>query len=256
MRINLIPMAGEGQRYRQAGYSTPKPLIDVAGVPMIVRSAKALPPADRWVFVCRESHLRTVNLEEVLRSNFESVEIVALDRKTEGQAITCLMAREYIPAEAILTIGACDYDMVYDTSKVRLWLDDQATEGWIWTFRANPVVLQDPRMYGWVETAADGLAALRVSCKVPISKEPLDDHAIIGTFTFKKAQVFFDAVEAMVRADRRINGEFYVDVAADHAIRAGRRMRVFEVEHYIGWGTPQDLDLYNYWRSYFSQRGL
>ena len=111
-------------------------------------------------------------------------------------------------------------------------------------------------MYGWVEPAADGLAALRVSCKVPISKEPLDDHAIIGTFTFKKAQVFFDAVEAMVRADRRINGEFYVDVAADHAIRAGRRMRVFEVEHYIGWGTPQDLDLYNYWRSYFSQRGL
>jgi hypothetical protein len=65
----------------------------------------------------------------------------------------------------------------------RLFLDEEV-DGWIWTFRNNPAVLQNPKMYGWVETFQDSVRAKRVLCKIPLSETPMNDHAVIGAFTF------------------------------------------------------------------------
>jgi len=254
MRINLIPMAGEGQRYVDAGYQIPKPFIDVDGVPMVIRACQALPKADRYIFVCRKSHLEKYPMEEKIKEYIPNAIIVTVDHLTEGQAITCMAAREFIPDDAILTIGASDNDMTFQESEIEsLFMNDEA-DGWIWTFRNNPAVLQNPKMYGWVETCKDSIQAKRVSCKIPLSETPMNDHAIIGAFTFKKAKYFFEAVEAMVHANERINNEFYVDVAADFAIRAGLNMQAHEVDQYICWGTPQDYITYQYWLEYFKRR--
>ncbi|HIB92841.1 MAG TPA: lipopolysaccharide biosynthesis protein, partial [Candidatus Lambdaproteobacteria bacterium] len=53
-RVNLIPMAGAGQRFVDGGYDTPKPLIEVDELPMIVQAANSLPVADYWIFICRK----------------------------------------------------------------------------------------------------------------------------------------------------------------------------------------------------------
>jgi dTDP-glucose pyrophosphorylase len=254
MRINLIPMAGEGQRFKDAGYTTPKPLLDINGKPMVVSAANSLPPADRYIFVCRTSHLETTDLKRTLESHFRDPVIIPVDKLTEGQAITCMLARDYIPDEATLTIGASDNDMTYDHSVTERLMNDESIDGCIWTFRNNAAVMQNPKMYGWVAKEEDSDLAKYVSCKVPISNDPMHDHAIIGAFTFRKAAFFFEAVEAMVKANSRINNEFYVDVAADFAIKAGNRMRVCEVDQYICWGTPKDYEEYLYWLHYFKQR--
>ncbi len=256
MRINLIPMAGEGQRFKDAGYTVPKPLIDINGVPMVIRAAKALPAADKWIFVCRKDHLESSEIESSLLKYFPEAVIVTVDELTEGQAITCMLAREHIPDDAMLTIGPSDNDMTYDEDKVESMFDDIEVDGWIWTFRHNPLVLRNPSMYGWVKTESNTNKAFEVSCKKAISDNPIDDYAIIGAFTFKKAKIFFDAVDSMVKINDRVNNEFYVDIAARHAILAGHNVRAFEVEHYIGWGTPKDFEEYEYWRSYFIKRGI
>jgi dTDP-glucose pyrophosphorylase len=251
MRINLIPMAGEGQRFKNAGYTTPKPLINVNGLPMVVAAAKSLPPADKYIFVCRKQHLENSTIEKILREYFDNIEIVSTDQLTEGQAISCMLARDLIPDDAVLTIGASDNDMTYDGEYVENLFNDENTDGWIWTFRNNPAVLQNPAMYGWVVSDDHLHSARQVSCKIPISNTPLNDHAVIGAFTFKRAKIFFDAVEAMVKANERINNEFYVDIAADYSIRMGFNIKVCEVRSYICWGTPSDYEAYQYWLSYF-----
>lgn len=254
-RVNLIPMAGAGQRFVDAGYSLPKPLIDVAGQPMIARAARSLPPADLWIFVCRTGHIRSAKIDEILQRHFPPAIVIPVDHLTEGQACTCLLARNELRPDDILTIGACDNAMIWDAAAFDLAMSDPANDFLVWTFRNNPAVMQDPRMYGWVRTGTDGACA-GVSVKIPISDKPMRDHAVIGSFTFRKAGLFLDACDRMIDANARVRNEFYVDQAVNFAMDLGARGRPFEVERYICWGTPRDLETHDYWRAYFQATGL
>jgi dTDP-glucose pyrophosphorylase len=256
MRINLIPMAGEGQRFKNAAYNIPKPLLMVNGLPMVVRAAKSLPPADRYIFVCQQKHLSFFPIEDVLKQHFDDVKVIGLDSTTEGQAITCMMAKDYIPADAFLTIGASDNDMLYNAAEFEKRLENSDTDAWIWTFRNNPLVLKNPSSYGWVDIKESNGSAAKISCKNPISDKPLNDHAIIGAFSFKRASIFFDAVSNMVEHQAKINGEYYVDIALEFAIRMGFKVNVFEVDQYICWGTPEDYQEYLFWLRYFKKQNL
>jgi dTDP-glucose pyrophosphorylase len=235
-------MAGAGQRFVDAGYVLPKPLIPVAGVPMIVRAAAALPPADQWIFVCRAEHVRDAAIDRELAGHFSPSIVLTVDHLTEGQASTCLLAAGELRPDDVLTIGACDNGMTYDPDRLgRLW--DSGADAVIWTFRGNPAVLQKPSMYGWVAVAGDGRVT-GVSCKVPLSDSPMDDHAVIGTFSFRRAADFVRAAERTIARNRRVNGEFYLDVVLDQAVADGLDVRVLEVDRYICWGTPQDLEAF------------
>ena len=249
-RVNLIPMAGAGQRFVDAGYRMPKPLIDVGGLPMIVRAARSLPECDLWIFVCRAEHIAGARIDLALQKLFQPCLVIAVDHLTEGQACTCLLARGELQPDDVLTIGACDNAMLWDRAAYEQQFTNPRLDFLVWTFRHNPAVLQDPRMYGWVKTDADGNVA-GVSVKVPLSDTPMEDHAVIGAFTFRRAGLFLDACDDMIRANSRIKNEFYVDNAINFALARGARGQPFEVGSYVCWGTPRDLDTYNYWRSIF-----
>jgi len=251
--VNLIPMAGEGRRFINEGFLCPKPLIEVSDKPMVIQAARSLPEAARWVFVCRQEHIRDYCIDELLKRHFPVAEIIAIDRLTSGQASTCLLTQDLIDDNDELLIGPCDSSAIWNKDKYSALVSDNRTDALIWTFRNNAAVKRDPRMYGWVKTDSNGNASI-VSCKVPLSKNLLKDHAIIGTFYFKKAAYFFDAVKQMIAKNRKINNEFYIDEAINEVIGSGLRVKVFEVEKYIGWGTPNDLKVYQYWESYFNKR--
>jgi CTP:molybdopterin cytidylyltransferase MocA len=240
--VNLIPMAGAGRRFVDAGYDVPKPLIPIAGTPMIVRAAAALPPADHWIFVCRSEHVREAAIDRELENQFSPATIVTVDGLTEGQASTCLLAASALRPDDRLTIGACDYSMTYDQQVLdQFWRD--GGDALVWTFRGNPAVLQNPAAYGWVRVSGDRHVD-GVSCKTPISDNPIRDHAVIGTFSFRRAADFVAITERTIALDRRVNGEFYLDTVLDQAVREGLKVSVLEVAEYIGWGTPEDLQAY------------
>ncbi|MFL5731067.1 MAG: hypothetical protein ACJ75J_16385, partial [Cytophagaceae bacterium] len=112
--IVLIPMAGEGSRFVSEGYTTPKPLIEVDGKPMIVRAVEDLPAADKYFFICRDFHISNYGIDKNLRAYFKNCEVIGLDHLTEGQACTCLLAKNLLDPEEELVIGACDNGMIFD----------------------------------------------------------------------------------------------------------------------------------------------
>jgi hypothetical protein len=124
----------------------------------------------------------------------------------------------------------------------------------IWTYRHDPRVLVRPTAHGWVQVVGQVKNLLRVSCKVPISVTPLEDHAISGCFWFRRAGELFQAIDALVASNERVNNEFYLDQVPNLYVKSGRRVVVFEVEKYIGWGTPHDLADYQAWERYFERR--
>ena len=240
-RVNIIPMAGEGSRFVKKGYKIPKPLIPINGVPMVVRAAKCLPDAELWIFICREGHILNSEIKKILYQYFSSPKIISVDFLTPGQASTCLLAREYLKPDDIITIGSCDCKMDYnkiDFNK-KLYISDAL----VWTFRNNESVMKNPEIYGWIKLDNVGQIS-EVSCKVPISNKPIKDHAITGSFSFRKADYFLEYCEKTISKNRRVNNEFYLDIVLDECVIGGLNVQTFEVDEYYSWGTPVDLETY------------
>jgi bifunctional N-acetylglucosamine-1-phosphate-uridyltransferase/glucosamine-1-phosphate-acetyltransferase GlmU-like protein len=248
--IKLLPLAGSGSRFVKEGYSNPKPLIEVSGKSMAIQAVSSVPSADLNIFVCQNEHLKRYPLSAELSKTGEKTEIVALDSVTEGQAVTCLFGLENQDFEQPLLITACDHAVIYDKEKYEQLLADSSTDVIVWTFRQHPSSRQNPEMYGWVESNDQG-DAIGVSVKKAISSNPFEDHAIVGTFTFKKGIDFIKTANELMSRDERVNGEFYVDSCIGVAISQGLKVKVMEVDHYICWGTPNDLKTFEYWQSFF-----
>lgn len=249
---NLIPMAGAGSRFSREGYMMPKPLVPVAGVPMVRRSLESLPAAEKWITLCRTEHLKESDMEQVLKMIDSGARIIPVEKLTEGQACTCLLAREKLDLESPLLIAACDTAVVFDQDKYARMTSDPGIDCLVWTFRNHSHANRNPLQYGWVKTDPDGNVT-GISCKVPISDNPRNDPGIIGNFWFRKAKLFTEAADRLIKENRRINNEFYVDSVIDVIVEMGLNARVFDVMYYVCFGTPDDVRTYEYWDSYFSK---
>ncbi len=248
---NVMPLAGEGRRFIQAGFEIPKPLILIDGAPMIIRASASAPGAARWVYLCRAEHLAQGALASALQQAHPDAQIVPINRPTDGQACTCLLAEPYAPPDQPLFIGACDNEMLWDAARLQSRIENPQIDALIWTFSHHAGVRRHPQMYSYVEV--DGARARRVSMKQALSDRPDRDHAVVGAFWFREARLFFDAARQLIARNARTHGEFYVDRCLDELIRAGKRVEVFPIDHYVGWGTPDELNTYGYWARYFSR---
>lgn len=248
----MIPMAGFGTRFENAGYDLPKPLIPISGEPMVVRAAEDLPQPDGHVFVVRDGMPGLGETLDAIGARIPDSRIVRLDDATDGQARTCLLGLNDIRTDAPLTIGACDNGAIYDADALQTLLDDPAIDVIVWVARGYPGAMRNPEMYGWVD--ADGDLVRSVSVKAPLA-DPTRDPVVIGTFTFARAADFVAAAGRMIEREARVNGEYYVDTCINDAVALGLDCRIFEVDRYLCWGTPNDLRTFEYWQSCFAKWG-
>jgi hypothetical protein len=216
-----------------------------------VRAVRDLPAAERVVFVVRAEHVRDYRIDEQLEQHFPGCRVVTVEGLTEGQACTVRLAAEALEPDWPVIVAACDNTHVYDRQKLARLMSDPAIECVVWTYRNDTRVLAAPEQHGWVRVEGERL--VEVSCKRPISETPLEDHVVSGFFSFRTARGMIAAIDAMIEADVRVKGEFYMDTVPNVLVAQGLDVRVFEVEKYIGWGTPRDLDDFGKWERYFAR---
>lgn len=248
----VIPMAGLGQRFADAGYRLPKPLIPVGGTAMVVRVAKNLPPATRTVFICHPDHLSRFPLKAELERQIHGAVLVPTPGLTAGQACSTRLASDHLDPDEPVLVAACDSTQVYDAARWDTLVGDPTTDAVVWTFRHDPRVLIRPEAWGWVRT--DGDDVREVSVKKPISAAPLRDRAVTGTFWFRSARLMAEGIDTLVAQNVRVNNEFYLDSVPNVLVPAGRMVRAFDVDKYIGWGTPDDYEDYLRWEQHFARR--
>lgn len=248
----VVPMAGLGQRFAREGYTLTKPLIPVSGKPMVLQATDDLPAAGRHVFVLRTDMAGFEDVSETLSTYYANTLIKTVDKVTEGQACTALLGLEALEAEAgpqtcPVTFGACDYGSLYEASKLKA-LFDEGADVVVWAIRGHAHAVRNPQMYGWI--SAEGTRIKNISVKVPLDS-PATDPIVLGTFTFRDGATFRRCVEHMIERDARVNGEFYLDTCINDALALGLDCKVFEVDHFMSWGTPDDLRTFEYWQSCF-----
>ncbi|MBI4018208.1 MAG: hypothetical protein HY368_01220 [Candidatus Aenigmarchaeota archaeon] len=248
---DLIPAAGKGKRFADAGYKTPKPLINVLGKEMILQSALSLPKARKYVFVILKEQSDSYGLDKLLKQGIHGCEVVVIDRMTDGMARTCLMAEKLLDKSKPVLISSCDYSFVYNDEKFEKLVEKEKPDAIIWTFREYPDARLAPKAYGYL--VVENGAVKKISEKVPISEQPHRDHIVQGVFWFRTADLFLWAAKRMIEKGRAINGEYYVATAINEMLEEGMKVLPFEVDKYICWGTPLDMKTFEYWQEYFSR---
>ena len=248
----ILPMAGAGSRFFNVGYNTPKPLLDVEGLPMIIKAVECLPETSHKIFICQNDHLKKYEIGETIKSFYKEAEIIGIDYVTEGQACTCGLAFKNIdiPLNKPVLISACDNGVYYNMVEYEKILKDTNVDIIIWSFSNNSTSKLYPQMYAWLDVDEDNIIK-RVSIKKPFN-DCENKYAIIGTMLFKKASYYLEGLEEIYKNDYRTNREFYVDNMIEPLIKIGYKCKIFNVDNYLCWGTPNDYKTYNYWIEYFT----
>jgi NDP-sugar pyrophosphorylase family protein len=249
---NLVTMAGRGERFARAGWTRPKPLVPVGGTTMVERALASLPPARRWLALCRADDAADPEVRDALARGAPGARIEAIG-PTDGQAVSCGLARGLVDPDAPLLVAPCDTALVYDEDRLAALTADPTVDAVVLTFRDHAPANRAPAAYGWVRADERG-RVLGVSCKVALHDDVRRDPGVTGIFWVRRAALLFAAIDALVAADRRVRGELYLDSAFDVMVEQGRDVRILDVARYLCFGTPEEVATYEYWRRYFARR--
>lgn len=228
-------MAGEGSRFRNAGYLKPKPFIDVMGKPMIKWVMQNLQvPGAHYILIGRKEHIAA---ESELVSKIERefrVTIITVEQLTEGTACTVLFSRKYINNDTPLIIANSDQWVEFSIVNM---LEDAQKNNWdgsILTFTDKEMNTK----WSFAKTN-EKKEVMEVREKVAIS-----DNATVGIYYFNKGSYFVDAAIDMIAHNERVNNEFYTCPVYNWAIKNNLRIGIYDIpaKAMHGLGTPEDLE--------------
>jgi len=228
----LIPMAGAGSRFEQAGYTFPKPLIEVHGKPMIQVVVENLNIEANYIYVVQSKHRKKYNLDTLLNLITPNCKIVEVDGITEGAACTALLAKEYIDNQAPLFFANSDQFVEWDSNEFMYKMQETNCDGGIVIFEAT-----HPK---WSFAKVNELGVVTEVAE----KNPISNMATVGYYWWKSGSDFVKYAEEMIEKNIRVNNEFYVCPVFNQAISDGKQIRTFNAKNMWGLGTPEDLNYY------------
>lgn len=229
----LIPMAGAGSRFEQAGYTFPKPLIDVRNKPMIQVVVENINIEANFIYVVQKKHLEKYNLDTLLNLITPGCKIVETDGLTEGAACTALLAKEFINNNNPLFFANSDQFVEWNSNEFMYKMQETDADGGIVTFKSSHPKWSFAKINehtGLVEEVAE--------------KNPISDNATVGYYYWKCGSDFVKYAEEMIQNNIRVNNEFYVCPVFNQAIKDKKSIKSFNIEKMWGLGTPEDLMIY------------
>jgi HAD superfamily hydrolase (TIGR01509 family) len=228
----LIPMAGAGSRFEQAGYTFPKPLIEVNGKPMIQVVIENLNLDANYIYVVQKAHREKYNLDTLLNLLTPGCKIVETDGLTEGAACTALLAKDYINNDNPLFFANSDQFVEWDSNEFMYKMQETDADGGIVTFTAT-----HPK-WSFAKVDENGLVT------EVAEKNPISDIATVGYYYWKNGSDFVKYAEQMIEKNIRVNNEFYVCPVFNQAMKIVNKLEHLILKGMWGLGTPEDLKYY------------
>ena len=230
----IMPMAGEGSRFRNAGWATPKPLIEFKGKPLFVRAIESVRvdgASMKYSFIVRKEHIDDYGVDMSIKAILPEANIYSVEKTTRGAVETCLIAEKGIDDDDAVVVMDCDLE--FRSNEYRRLIEaalntpaDDARGGALVSFESNK-----PK-YSYAD---DGLV------KRTAEKEVISNHALCGAYFFASGREFKAAAHRLLDEPVMLKPEFYVSLLYNYLLRDGSPVRLATMEMYRSYGTPEEL---------------
>jgi NDP-sugar pyrophosphorylase family protein len=251
----LIPMAGSGQRFVDEGFRLPKPFIPIEGVPMFLRAMRSLPMVKEFYLMTR--NVFSGRIKNTLRTEIEmdKTYILEVNGRTQGPGGTLLEFPSIFKPKRSVVVASCDYDHQFNKHFLRTLIARTEIEGIIFVTSFSKFRMKNPNAFAYCIVNSENIVQSVVE-KETISSEPENDQLVVGTFWFRDSFLLKEALEYSRANQLFVNGEIYVGSSINNLISKGHQFITFEVDNWISFGDPYELEIYHWWLDLFEQDSL
>ncbi|WP_153098979.1 sugar phosphate nucleotidyltransferase [Paraburkholderia hayleyella] len=247
----IVPMSGFGERFRRAGYSVPKPLIEIEGKPIVAHVIDMFPGEQDFVFICNQDHLDNpaYRMESILRQYCPTGRIVGIEPHKLGPVHAVRQIEHLIDLQRPVIVNYCDFTCYWNWPDFKRFVSATACAGAIPAYKGfHPHTLGSTNYAymresgGWVQDIQE---------KQPYTNNRMEEYASSGTYYFASGQIMSDAFRATMEQGLHVNGEYYVSLGYKPLLAANLPVAVYPLQHFMQWGTPGDVAEYNGWSAAF-----
>ena len=251
----IIPMSGIGKRFIDAGYTDPKPLIEVDGYPIIKHVVDLFPGVTDISFICNEKHLKETNMRSILESISPCCKIYEVSNENrKGPVDAVYQIKDKIKDDSEVIVSYCDYGTYWNFESFLKTVREGNFDGSIPCYTGF-----HPHMLGGDNYAfckQENKVLLEIKEKEPFTDNKMNEYASNGTYYFKSGSLLKKYFKELMDLDINLKDEFYVSLVYNLLVRDGLKVNIFEIENMLQWGTPYDLEIYKGWSNYFSKKPL
>jgi dTDP-glucose pyrophosphorylase len=247
----IIPMSGFGERFRRAGYKVPKPLIKVEEKPIIAHVIDMFPGESDFIFICNQDHLDNpeYHMKDILDQYCPTGKIIGIKPHKLGPIYAVQQVENLIDTNRPVVVNYCDFACYWSWIHFKNFVIQTKCIGAIPAYKGfhphslgstNYAYMRETN--GWVDDIQE---------KQPYTNNRMEEFASSGTYYFSSGKVMSESFKATVDNDLNLSGEFYVSLAYKHLLKQGSPVAVYPLQHFMQWGTPQDVAEYNMWSKIF-----
>ena len=235
-----MPMAGEGSRFANAGWTTPKPLIELNGEPLFKHAISSVADDDiemKYSFIVRQEHIDKYNIDEGIKDFLPEANVFSVMKTTRGAVETCLIAESAIEDNDAVIVMDCDLEFrsiqfVETIKSILAKSIDEVNGGALVSFDSN-----EPK-YSYAEIDSNGYV-IRTA-----EKEVISNHALCGAYFFSSGKRFKEIAHQLLDEPEFKKPEYYVSLLYNYMLVNGERVYLSPMEEYYSYGTPEELNQY------------
>jgi NDP-sugar pyrophosphorylase family protein len=252
----IIPMSGFGERFRRAGYTVPKPLIEIDGKPIIAHVIDMFPGETDFIFICNQDHLDNPDyrMASILQNYCPTGQIIGIPAHKLGPIHAVRQIEHLVSPDRPVIVNYCDFTCYWDWSHFKQFVKATACVGAIPAYKGfHPHTLGSTNYayiretQGWVQDIQE---------KQPYTDNRMEEFASSGTYYFDSGKTMSEAFRKTMDLQLNVGGEYYVSLAYKPLLAEKQPVAVYPLQHFMQWGTPDDVREYNGWSAAFKTMSL
>jgi NDP-sugar pyrophosphorylase family protein len=249
----VIPMSGFGERFRRAGYSMPKPLIEIDDKPIIAHVINMFPGEQDFLFICSNEHLENpiYRMREILHKYCPTGRIIGIPPHKFGPIYAVRQVQHLIDSTRPVVVNYCDFSCYWNWEYFKNFVFVSCCDGAIPAYKGFHPHTLGTTNYAYLRESAGRV--LDIQEKQPFTQDRMEEYASSGTYYFSTGHLMKEAFAQAIEQDLNVNGEYYVSLAYKPLLQSKCKILIYPLQHFMQWGTPEDVAEYNGWSLTFKR---